>query len=465
MESRDLAFAVAACAGELWSGSPTASFQRVNTDSRQTQAGDLFLALTGEQFDGHAFVAEVAKKGAVAVVVERGRKLEPQPGCAVIEVPNVRKAFGQLAAAYRRQFSLPVIAVGGSNGKTTTKELIASVLRQKIATLWSEASFNNDIGVPATLLRLESAHRAAVLEVGTNHPGELAPLVKMIAPQFGVITNIGREHLEFFGDLAGVAQEEGVLADLLPADGTLFVNGDNEWSDQIGKRTKAKVIRVGLGTGNDWQAHGLELEKSGMKFQVTAPKPAFSGAYQISLLGRHQVQNALFALAVGAELGLNPAELARGLAECQAAKMRLQVWDWSGVNVLDDAYNANTDSMLAALQVLQELPCKGRRVAVLGDMAELGVHSASAHAEVGRRVAELGIGQLIAVGKMAGVMGQAARDAGLNRVIELVDAEAAVTTLKLFLKAGDTVLLKASRSSRLERITQALRAGDNGKRN
>ena len=173
----------------------------------------------------------------------------------------------------------------------------------------------------------------------------------------------------------------------------------------------------------------------------------------------------MFALAVGAELGLNPAELARGLAECQAAKMRLQVWDWSGVRVLDDAYNANADSMLAALQVLQELPCKGRRVAVLGDMAELGVHSASAHAEVGRRVAELGIGQLIAVGKMAGVMGQAARDAGLNRVIELVDAEAAVTTLKIFLKAGDTVLLKASRSSRLERITQALRAGDNGKRN
>lgn len=465
MESRDLAFVVAACAGELLSGSPATRFQRVNTDSRQTQAGDLFIALTGEHFDGHAFLVEVAKKGAVAVVVERGRKLEPLPGCAVIQVANARPALGQLGAAYRRQFSLPVIAVGGSNGKTTTKELIASVLRQKLATLWSEASFNNDIGVPATLLRLESAHRAAVLEVGTNHPGELAPLVEMIAPQFGVLTNIGREHLEFFGDLAGVAQEEGALAELLPADGTLFVNGDNEWSDRIVKRTSAKIIRVGLNAGNDWRARDLQLEKSGMEFQVDAPDAAFSGEYQINLLGRHQVQNALFALAVGAELGLNPAELARGLAECQAAKMRLQVWDWSGVCVLDDTYNANTDSMLAALQVLQELPGKGRRVAVLGDMAELGAHSASAHAEVGRRVAELGIGQLIAVGKMAGVMGQAARAAGLNRVIELVDAEAAVTTLKSFLKAGDTVLLKASRASRLERITQALRAGESGKRN
>lgn len=456
---------VSACAGDLLSGSPMANFQRVNTDSRQTQAGDLFFALSGERFDGHAFIVEVAKKGAVAVVVERGHKFGSLPGCAVVQVANARQALGQLGAAYRRQFSLPVIAVGGSNGKTTTKELIASVLRQKLATLWSEASFNNDIGVPATLLRLESAHGAAVLEVGTNHPGELAPLVEMIAPRFGVITNIGREHLEFFGDLAGVAQEEGALADMLPVDGTLFVNGDNEWSDRIVKRTKAKAMRVGLNAGNDWRARDLQLEKSGVGFQVDAPNAAFSGEYQINLLGRHQVQNALFALAVGAELGLNRAELARGLAECQAPKMRLQVWDWSGVRVLDDAYNANADSMLAALQVLQELPCKGRRVAVLGDMAELGAHSESAHAEVGRRVAELGIGQLIAVGKMAGVMGQAARDAGLNRVIELVDVEAAVTTLKSFLKAGDTVLLKASRSSRLERITQALRAGESGKRN
>ena len=457
-----MAFVVAACGGELIQGEPVASFQRVNTDSRQALPGDLFIALPGEHFDGHDFVSEVAKKGAVAVVVERGRPRASPPGCAVIQVVNARQAFGQLGAAYRRQFMLPVIAVGGSNGKTTTKELIAAVLRQKLATLWSEASFNNAIGVPATLLRLESAHGAAVIEVGTNHPGELAPLVAMIAPRFGVITNIGREHLEFFGDLAGVAEEEGALADWLPPGGTLLVNGDDEWSAGLVERTQAKVIRVGLHPGNDWRASALQLEKSGMRFQVASPNAALSGEYQINLFGRHQVQNALFALAVGAELGLNRAELARGLAECQAAKMRLQVWDVSGVRVLDDAYNANADSMLAALQVLQELPCKGRRVAVLGDMAELGAHSESAHAEVGRRVAELGIGQLIAVGKMAGVMGQAARDAGLTRVIELGDAEAAVATLKSFLKAGDTVLLKASRAARLERITQALRAGENG---
>jgi UDP-N-acetylmuramoyl-tripeptide--D-alanyl-D-alanine ligase len=465
VEAKPLSFAVAACAGELIQGSPATQFQRVNTDSRSAQAGDLFIALPGERFDGHDFVAAVAAKGAVAVMVERGRTIAAGLDCAVIQVANARQAFGQIAAAYRQEFTLPVVAVGGSNGKTSTKELIAAVLRQKLATLWSEASFNNDIGVPATLLRLERAHQAAVLEVGTNHPGELAPLVRLIAPRLGVITNIGREHLEFFGDVAGVAQEEGALAELLPADGTLLLNGDDPWSDAIAKRTRARVVRVGFGEVNCWCAANLRLESPGMAFHVTAPDAAWSGEYQINLLGRHQVANALFALAVGAELGLSRAELERGLMECQPAKMRLQIWEWSGVRVLDDAYNANADSMLAALQVLQELPCKGRRVAVLGDMAELGAHSESAHAEVGRRAAELGVGQLIAVGKMAGVMARAARDAGLARVIELADVEAAVPALKSFLKAGDTVLLKASRSSRLERIAQALKAGDAIKRN
>jgi UDP-N-acetylmuramoyl-tripeptide--D-alanyl-D-alanine ligase len=459
-----LEFVISACAGELVKGSSATRFQRVNTDSRQTQAGDLFLALPGERFDGHNFIGEVALKGAVAVMMERGHKLDALPECGVIQVENARRAFGQLAARYRQEFSLPVIAVAGSNGKTSTKELIAAVLRQRLATLWSEASFNNDIGVPATLLRLEKSHRAAVLEVGTNHPGELAPLLRMIQPQLGVITNIGREHLKFFGDLAGVATEEGTLAEMLPANGKLLLNGDNEWTDRIAVRTRAAVVRVGMGEGNDWRVQKIRLEMDGMTFRVDAPRAELSGEYRINLLGRHQVVNSLFALAVGAELGLGRAELERGLTECQPAKMRLQVWEWSGVRVLDDAYNANADSMVAALQVLQELPCKGRRVAVLGDMGELGVHSESAHAEVGRRAAELGVEQLIAVGKMAGVMAQAAREAGLNRVIELAEVEAAVTALKSFLKAGDTVLLKASRSSRLERIAQALRAGENGKK-
>jgi UDP-N-acetylmuramoyl-tripeptide--D-alanyl-D-alanine ligase len=458
VETRSLKFIAEACAAELRRGSCDTLLQRVCTDSRQAQPGDLFFAIKGERFDGHDFLNEAARKGIAAVVVERTKIPARLPECGVLVVDNARAALGKLAAAYRRDFGLPIVAVGGSNGKTTVKELITSALRQRLAMLWSEASFNNDIGVPLTLLRLEKSHQAAVLETGTNHPGELAPLVKMVQPKYGVITNIGREHLEFFGDVAGVAQEEGWLAELLPADGTLFINGDDEWTEQIAKRVRAKIVRVGLGKKNNWRACSIRLDKNGVTFRVDAPKAEFSGGYRINLLGRHQVTNALFAVAVSEELGLGRPAVRDGLAECKPQRMRLQFWEAGGVRVLDDAYNANADSTLAALETLRDLPLQGRRVAVLGDMAELGAHSEAAHAEVGRRAAELGIGQLFAVGKMAGVTATAAREAGLTRVIEFADVEAAVKAVKSFLKAGDVVLLKASRASRLERIAETLKS-------
>jgi UDP-N-acetylmuramoyl-tripeptide--D-alanyl-D-alanine ligase len=457
VEERSLKFVAGACAGEIRRGSAEILLQDVCTDSRRAKPGDLFFAIKGERFDGHDFLAEVAAKGVAAVVVEREKIPEILPQCAVLVVADARAAFGKLAAEYRKGFNLPMVAVGGSNGKTTTKELLASVLSQKLKALWNEASFNNDIGVPATLLRLEKSHQAAVLEAGTNHPGELAPLVSMIRPKFGVITNIGREHLEFFGDTAGVAQEEGRLAELLPVDGKLFVNGDNEWTEKIAARTEAQVVRVGSGKKNEWHAKKIRLDKNGVTFQVDAPVAEFSGEYRINLLGRHQVTNALFALAVGAELGLAGGEIQRGLIGCQPPKMRLQFWEANGVRVLDDAYNANADSTVAALETLCDLPLQGRRVAILGDMGELGPHSEAAHAEVGRRAAELGIGQLFTVGKLSVITARAARDAGLARVIEFANVESAARAVKNFLKPGDVVLLKASRSARLERITEALK--------
>jgi UDP-N-acetylmuramoyl-tripeptide--D-alanyl-D-alanine ligase len=464
-----LKFVAEACAADVRRGSVKTLAKNVCTDSRQAQSGDLFFAIRGEHFDGHDFLNEVAAKGVAAVVVARasrpsgekhtGRMPVPLPDCAVLVADDTRAALGRFAAAYRHEFDLPVVCVGGSNGKTTVKELIASALRQKLATLWSEASFNNDIGVPLTLLRLEKSHQAAVLEAGTNHPGELAPLVKMIRPKYGVITNIGREHLEFFGDVAGVAEEEGRLAELLPADGRLFVNDDNEWTEKIVRRTRAGVVRVGLGERADWRAKGIRPDKNGVTFRVDAPKIEWNGEYRINLLGKHQVTNALFAMAVSEELGLGRPAVRDGLAGCKPAKMRLQFWEAGGVRVLDDTYNANADSALVALETLCDLPLQGRRVAVLGDMNELGAHSEAAHAEVGRRAAELGIGQLFAVGKMAPVTARAARDAGLNRVIEFADVETAMAAVKSFLKTGDVVLLKASRAVRLERIAETLKAG------
>lgn len=449
-------FVAEACDGEIRRGAGGTLVKNVCTDSRKAQPGDLFFAIRGENHDGHEFVNEVAAKKAAAVVIEKvPAKL---PDCAVIVVNDSRVALGKLAVAYRRDFDLSIVCVGGSNGKTTTKELLGSVLSKKFSTVWSEASFNNDIGVPLTLLRIEKSHQVAVLEAGTNHPGELAPLVKMIRPKIGVITNIGREHLEFFGNVAGVAQEEGWLAELLPADGKLFVNGDNEWTEKIVARTKAKVVRVGFGEKNDWRAEKVRLDKNGATFRAKAPKEEFCGEYRVNLLGRHQVINALFAAAVSEELGLGCAEIQRGLADTKPPKMRMNFAEANGIRILNDTYNANADSTVAALETLCDLPLQGRRVAVLGDMGELGAHSEAAHAEVGRRAAELKIGQLFAVGKMAPVMAKAARDAGLTRVIEFENVESAVNAVKNFLKAGDVVLLKASRAARLERIAETLKS-------
>jgi UDP-N-acetylmuramoyl-tripeptide--D-alanyl-D-alanine ligase len=467
VDPRTIQFIAGACAGNILSGQPEASVLRVSTDSREAQAGDLFVALTGGRFDGHSFLAEVAAKGVAAVLVNRDRAtgLNLPSSCAVIAVNDTRAALGRIAGAYRPQLTLPVIAVGGSNGKTTTKELLAAVLRQKLNTVASEASYNNDIGVPHTLLRIDTASQVAVVEVGTNHPGELAPLVRMTAPRLGIITNIGREHLEFFGDLDGVAREEGFLAELLPSDGVLFLNGDDAYAEALAARATAKLVRVGFGEGNPWRAAWARLSKEGCVFRVVAERDEFSGDYRIGLLGRHQVANALFAIAVGAELGLTREEIQIGLAECRPAKMRLQLYEVNGVRVLDDAYNANADSVVAALQTLTGLPCKGRTVAVLGDMAELGKHTETAHREVGRRAAELGVGQLFAVGAMAGVTAQAAREAGLSRVMEFADVETAAGAVKNFAKAGDVLLLKASRVARLERITELLRGAEAARKN
>jgi UDP-N-acetylmuramoyl-tripeptide--D-alanyl-D-alanine ligase len=457
MEPRSLHYIAQAAGGELRHGSPDQMVGRLCTDSRLAEPGDLFFALAGERFDAHQLLPEVARRRVGAIVAERDKLPADFQACAVIAVENTRRALGRLGARYRRDFDLAIIAVGGSNGKTTTKELIAAVLRQKKATLWSEASFNNEIGVPLSLLRLDRSHEAAVLEAGSNHPGELAPLVQMMAPSCGVVTNIGREHLEFFGDLAGVAREEGTLAESLPASGTLFVNGDDDWAEALARRTSARVVRAGLKEGNDYRATNIRCDDTGSVFEARCRPASLEGEYRIQLLGRHQVANALFALAAGGELGLDRAQIERGLAVCAPLKMRLQLWEAEGVRVLDDAYNANADSMLAALETLRELPCFGRRVAVLGDMAELGQSSGAAHAEVGRRAAALGLDQLFAVGPCAGEIAASARDGGLRNVVEMLDVDRAAQAVKDFARPGDAVLVKASRSMRLERITETLR--------
>lgn len=374
----------------------------------------------------------------------------------LILVENTRAALGRIASAYRRPFDLAAIAIAGSNGKTTTKELTASVLRQKLETVWSAASFNNDVGVPLTLLKIEASHKAGVFEAGTNHPGELRPLLEMIQPRAGIITSIGREHLEHFGSVEGVLEEEGVLAEVLPPDGFLLLDSDGFGTDRLSARSRARIIRVGLNSKSDWRISNIEMAESGTRFSLECADKEFRGAYETKLLGAHQVVNATYAVVVGKELGLGRAEIQRGLATCTGAKMRLQLRHIDDFTVLDDAYNANADSMGAALETLRQFPCRGRRIAVLGDMAELGAASLPAHEEIGRKAAVGNIDFLFAVGNSSQAMAAAARNAGLRDVLELRDPDRAGPAVTEIVRPGDVVLVKASRAAKLERVVEFL---------
>jgi len=428
----------------------------VSTDSRTVKPGNVFVALNGDRFDGHRFVDGVCEAGAAVVIAEIGRGPAVPGEYGVIEVEDTKVALGRFAAAHRAEFGIPVIAVAGSNGKTTTKDLIGALADADGPALWSEASFNNDIGVPLTLLKLTSEHKVLVQELGTNHPGELKPLIEMTRPLHGVITSIGREHLEHFGDIDGVLAEEGTLAEMLPPDGNLFLNGDDDHAEDLVRRTKARVVRVGTDSDHDWQISNVHLNSDGTRFNVDGPNERFEELH-IRLLGRHQVTNAVLALAVGTELGLSGALGRRTLAACTPPKWRLQLWEENGVRVLDDCYNANADSMTVAIETLVGMPCPGRRIAVLGDMGELGQHADSAHREIGRLVAARGVDMLFAVGSMSYLYAGDAREAGMRVVSEFDGLDDAAVTLQRVLRPGDLVLIKASRAAGLEWISDKIR--------
>lgn len=428
---------------------------RVCTDSRDARSGDLFLALKGDRFDAHDFLKEMPLRGVAGVLVAQSRLGDVPSGLPAIAVPDPKIALGKIAAEYRARYSLRVACVAGSNGKTTTKEMLAALLATKFRTLKSEASFNNDIGVPLTLLRADSSYQAAVLEAGTNHPGELAPLIRMIAPKVGLIPSIGREHLEHFGDLDGVVTEESALGEGLPAEGVLVLNGDQDTSPVLASRTRARVVRAGFGPQNEWRARLTATRWESTAFHLTAPNPRWCGEFELGMPGRHMVANAVVALAAAAEMDANPEAARSALARFSGAKQRLQWTDLGGVRLLDDTYNANADSMLAALETLSDLPCAGRRVAVLGDMAELGSHAESAHREVGAAAVRLGIDVVVAIGRFASLTSAGAD--GAQQTLAFPDVEAALPAVRTLIKPGDTILAKASRSSRLERVIEALR--------
>lgn len=441
--------------GRRTGGDPSVQVTTICTDSRALKAGDLFLALRGESFDGHTFVAEAAKRGALGAIVQ-----QPCPGLppdfAVIEVSDTLKALQLVATEYRRSLGLQVVCVTGSNGKTSTKDFTAAVLRERFQVTKTEGNFNNHIGLPLTMLRLRQGDRVGVLEIGMNHSGEIAPLAAMAQPDVGIITNIGIAHIENLGSRDAIAQEKGMLAEALPPSGTIILNADDEYSPSLAARTRADALMCGLSDTADIRAEDLRPDLSGMKFRLHAFGKSVEA--QLPVPGVHMVQNALLAVGAGHVFGMSLEECAAALPNIQLTKGRLEMKIVRGVQMLDDSYNANPDSVKAALLTLSQMSTNGRRVAVLGRMGELGKESERGHRSVGQVASDLGFDCVISVGDEASLIAEEAWRGGVAKVVKAPSCEEAVKALRDFVHAGDLVLVKGSRSSRMERVIEGFAA-------
>jgi UDP-N-acetylmuramoyl-tripeptide--D-alanyl-D-alanine ligase len=442
-----------------------------STDTRSLKNGEAFIALRGEHFDGHGFLEAARDRGASLAIVDEawhdGHAGDAVDRLPLLVVSDTLHAYGEIAAAHRRGFAIPVIAVAGSNGKTTTKELIADLLATRYTVLRTEGNLNNLIGVPATVLRLRSEHQVAVVEIGTNMPGEIERLCRILQPTHGIITNIGREHLELLGSLDGVAEEEGALFRYLADHGGVpFVNLDDPFLARLGRRLPRRVT-YGRSPRADVRGKTGKLDAEGAPMLI-APRiagPKGDGV-QLRTPGLHTAQNALAAAAVALALKVTPAGVRRALEEFRprtyaAGYARLAVVRApDGTTVLNDTYNANPDSAMAALATLVAMrPAPGgKRIAVLADMKELGASSADEHERIGRELLALrGIDLVLLHGRDMRRALAAARDNDLGmRVLHYADKEKLIRAVDTMVKPSDLLLVKGSRSMRMEEVVRAI---------
>ncbi|MEX2147164.1 MAG: UDP-N-acetylmuramoyl-tripeptide--D-alanyl-D-alanine ligase [Candidatus Rokuibacteriota bacterium] len=445
---------VRATQGALVTGDLKVPVSGVSIDSRTLGVGEAFFAIVGHRLDGHAFLAEAAGRGAACVVVHTLSD-DAHATVPLVLVEDTTRALGRLGAWHRAKFALPVVAVTGSNGKTSTKEMIGAVLATRWNVLKPPSSFNNQWGLPLTLLQLGPEHEAAVLEIGTNAPGEIAALAALAAPTVGVVTMVAAVHTEFLGSIDAVREEKADLVRAIPPDGLVVLNADDPRVAGMARDTRARVLTFGHHAGAAARAVGEATDdERGVTF--TLELAGDRHAVTLAFAGRHNVSNALAAAAVGAGLGLPAADIVRGLAAVRPVRGRC-VWRQAGaVRILDDTYNASPSSMRAALDTLTAHRAGRRVVVVLGDMLELGGSSDEAHREVGRLVAALPADELVGLGRASRLTVEAAREAGLTEAHAVTTFEDTVAHLLKRLAPGDVVLVKGSRGMRMERVVDAL---------
>jgi UDP-N-acetylmuramoyl-tripeptide--D-alanyl-D-alanine ligase len=430
-------------------------------DSRTIGAGELFFAVKGERLDGHDYVATALANGAVAAVVSN-RWVVPGEvdDSKLLRVADgedcVLAALQKLAHAVRREWGGRVIGVTGSAGKTTTKEAVAQVLSARFKVLKSLGNLNNGFGLPLQLLKLEREHEVAVIEMGMNHAGEIAALAKIAEPDWAVVSNVAPVHMEFFPDgLAGIARAKYELVEALPGDGVAVLNFDDAYVKEFGREMGDRAVFYGLGEGAEVRAvHVSEVGVEGVVFTVEAKGERAS--VQLKMLGRHNVANALAAIAVGLQSGMSLEECAVAIGELRAGDKRGEVLEWRGALLINDCYNSNPKALDAMVDALIAMPAE-RHVVIAGEMLELGTEAAALHAACGRRMAERGATVVVGVRGMAEALVQGAQEGGVEAVF-VGDAEAAGEWMQQNVREGDAVLLKASRGVRLERALAGLTA-------
>jgi UDP-N-acetylmuramoyl-tripeptide--D-alanyl-D-alanine ligase len=434
---------------------------KICTDTRAIAKGDVFWVLKGDRFDGHDFVEQAFEKGGAAAVVEKKwltdgpfDKAQDKfcPTKVYVPVEDVGHAFLKVASRHAARHRIPRVVVAGSNGKTTTKEMVARVLGAKGPVLKTEGNFNNHVGVPMTLLRIGSEHKSAVIELGTSSPGELAPLSKAAAPSIAVLTNIGHEHMEFFKTLEAVRDEELTVTAGLRTGGTLVMNADDPYLQKVRTNARFSVLGFGLRRGQVRPAQ-LEFDEQGCgSFLIGRTR------FSVPVPGVHNVYNALAAISVGLDLGIPKGQIKDAIESFRAVDGRMNVLEANGIKVIDDCYNANPPSVRSALQILSSMAVKGRRVAVLGDMLELGEASREMHQGIGRLVAELELDQLWCLGARAKDIAASAKAAGMGKakIRHFLDKSELEAQLLDTLAEGDTVLVKASHGLRLDTLVKRL---------
>lgn len=452
-----------ATSGKLVVGSPDAIIKSISTDSRSIKEGETFLALGGENFDGHNFIKEALAKGAEGLIISDNFKLAHLrvPAKITIKVEDTLKALGDLASYYRDKFRAQIIAITGSNGKTTLKEMVAKILGQNYRVLASPKSFNNAIGVPLTLLKLERNHQILVMEMGTNHPGEIRRLVRMARPDIGVITNIGDTHLEHFGDRWGVARAEFELFEEMHQ-GTAILNQDDPYLVSLRKKLNLKTITFGVKERADVMAQDIQnLGLEGVRFNLKVKMEQGEETMEVRLpiLGEHNVYNALACGAIIKALNLEMDLLPEGLSDFRPPPGRSQIIEINGIKIIDDTYNANPNSVFCAIKTLAELPSVGKKICILGDMLELGQAAKFFHMELGERLAKMEIDLVFTVGEFTRLCAEQAIKGGFSedKVFVSSDHQEALKKLGPILEEGDLLLIKGSRRMHMEQIIKGLK--------